>query len=268
VLRGENDLLAPDLYYRLILVDEADRPVARADAGLSCAADKVVEKTATTGVVGEIAYSDDFCSFDNNWPLIVGEGFDLGYHPPCFYHVESSRQHAEVLVMSGSDAISPAAIETDVLIRSTADSAGNFRYGFVVGSADSEYLTLTIQPAREGDSSFVLWCVQPPSETLVANLAGSGELYASHAPPLGSPDGHRGEAGCPDGLGSGRVEVESFENTLSLTAGTDSVTVAIDGENVGDVAVSMPTGDVGFFVQTYHMPLAHLHFDRLTVTSS
>ncbi len=266
VLRGATDLLEPDLYYRFILVDEADHTVARARAGFRCAADEVRDPPSATPVSGEIVYSDDFCSFDKDWPLVVGDGFDIGYHLPCFYHLESSEQHGTVAVVTGSDSMVPITIETDVLIRNTAESNGNFRYGLMTGSAGAGYLVFTVQPAREGDRFFLDWCVQPSVDALVEALERSGERYAGYAPAEGSPDRHAGET-CSDGLASGRAEVESLDkSTLTMRTADDSVTLAIDGEDVGEAPVPMPTGDVGMLVQTYHMPLAHLHFDRLVVT--
>ncbi len=266
VLRGATDLLEPDLYYRFILVDEAEHTVARARAGFRCAADEVRDPPSATPVSGEIVYSDDFCSFDKDWPLVVGDGFDIGYHLPCFYHLESSEQHGTVAVVTGSDSMVPITIETDVLIRNTAESNGNFRYGLMTGSAGAGYLVFTVQPAREGDRFFLDWCVQPSVDALVEALERSGERYAGYTPAEGSPDRHAGES-CSDGLASGRAEVESLENTLTMRAGDDAVTLAIDGEDVGEAPVPMPTGDVGMLVQTYHMPLAHLHFDKLVVTA-
>lgn len=271
VVRGQNLVDQADPYYRFFLADVGDQPVARAEVGFRCAAPEVAEPQEEPVEPISAAYSDDFCNNDRGWTLLAGGGFDIGYHPPCFYHVESNQDHHEVAVMSGSTVSQLTSVETDVLIRNVGDAPGNFRYGLIVGSAQSGYLLFTIQPEQEGDRFLLLWCVEEPSDPIVAQL-GSGERYASSAPANeGDPNRHRGEKCAEDGAVSDRVAVENLERLNTLTIRADDakwVSLTINGAVVGEAPVAMPTGDFGFFVQTYHKDLAHIHFDRLSAFGS
>ncbi len=268
VLRGQNKVFDQDLYYRSVQADRADQPVARAKVGFRCIADTVLEPKAAEAVPADVPYNDEFCNFDNDWPLFAGDGYDIGYHPPCFYHVESNRTHNEVAVMSGAPFSQLRSVETDVVINEIGSEAGNFRYGLVVGSPSSGYLLFTVRPEDEGDRNYFWWCLQEPSDPILAALE-SGRPYASsHYPQERDPNRHRGEP-CSDSVASGRAEVSSLENTLGIAVGdAGSLVMTIDGTEVGQAPVPMPSGDFGFFVQTYHKDLVHMHYDRLTVVGS
>lgn len=260
VLRGTDPALDVDLYYRLYLEDRPEATVARANAGVRCAADEVAEGTAEPAAGGDVVYSDDFVDESAAWPKSDTEGFTVGYHGPDDYHVESSEPHQSVIVLRGG-VFDEVIIETEVSVLKT-EGVGNFRYGLAVGSRDQGLLLLTVQPSAGGNE--LDWCVQMVSEALANTLRASGDAFASFAPG-DTVVGHEGEV-C-SGLAGGTAAVTAEDNTLRVELFPAGATVLLDGAVLESVDVPIAVEEYGFFVQTYHMDRAHIHYGSITVVT-
>lgn len=274
VLRGTDDTVQPDLYYRLAVIDDIERPIGRQFATIRCAADETRALSGLSDV--NAVYSDDFVDFANEWPRPQGtDGFDIGYHAPSYYHVESSDEHRQVLVVDDLEPTGAALVKSNAFIRNASEDPGNFRYGVAVGTREQgEFVTFTVQPEQVGDDLTLHWCLEhlASDDPLVTSLTESGDGYGSYLLPEGSPR-HRAEAPCESGLASGRIDVDQFENTLAMTVDGSDVSLSIDEQRLeitaGELELdqALQLDSAGFFVETFHKDLVHIHFDTIEVSS-
>jgi hypothetical protein len=262
VLRGTDATVQPDAYYRLILADTPEAVVARENAGIRCAA-----TTVEPGSSARAVESDQFTDKSGQWPEQETEDLLIGYHPPDVYHLQASRQHAQIIVTRNPSAAfdGGATIKTEVFTEKTDGVEGNYRYGLAFGSDDDGSLLFTVQPNESEEE--LDWCLEPIPDELRMSVTQSAEGYAAYLPGP-EEDRHDGET-CKRGLDSGSVQIDAVKGPASLTvvSADDAVTVSINDELVGSVESTIELQTYGFFVETFHVGLAHIHYEYLTVTT-
>jgi hypothetical protein len=227
VARGGAFDFQKDMVYRL--EGNPTVPTMYSTAGIRCAA-STVEEVADEVVLLE----DDFTDESSGWP-VMDEGSALsGYHPPDFYHVQSSEPERITTAFFGGD-FANINMETDVFIESTDTDEGNFRYGLVVRRVGNNFYAFTVAPRRSQ------WTVLKASDSGLEVLA-EGEDE--------SIQGFSGET--PD-----RLRVDASGAQLSFF---------INGRLVSQLSdEAYDSGDVGFYVETFDETRAHIHYDLLRV---
>lgn len=262
VLRGTDATVQPDAYFRLMLADTPEAVIARENAGIRCAA-----TTVEPGPSARAVESDQFTDKSGQWPEQETDDLLIGYHPPDVYHLQASRQHAQIIVTRNPSASfdGGATIRTQVKTEKTEGVEGNYRYGIVFGSDEAGSILFTVQP--NGTEGELDWCLEPLPDELRTSIAQSAESYAAYLPGP-EEDRHDGET-CRRGLDSGSMPVDEVEGPASLTVvyGDDTVTVSINDQPVSSVESTIELEGYGFFVETFHVGLAHIHYEYLTVTS-
>ncbi|MFZ0546159.1 MAG: SUMF1/EgtB/PvdO family nonheme iron enzyme [Candidatus Promineifilaceae bacterium] len=225
VLRGGAHDFLKDMAYRLI--GDPEVPTMYTTAGFRCAADKVELTEDDTLLV-----NDDFTNPESGWP-VVDEGSVLsGYHPPDFYHVQSSApNHISTAFFGGS--FEDVTVSSDVFVDSTDTPNGDFRYGLIVRRIENQFYAFTVDPRQHH------W------DVLKGTIEGPVTLA-------------EGEIDTLQGL--------TATDTLRVDASGSSLSFSINGEVVSQIPDSdYRIGDIGFYVETFDETRAHIHYDSLTV---
>jgi hypothetical protein len=183
-----------------------------------------------------VLYEDDFADPASGWPNeLVFDNYYIGYHEPEYYHVEVHAPNARTVVtVPEEQSFGDFVTETEVFVsqENTAPS-GDFRYGLVVRRAGEQYYGFTISPHTK------TWSVLKSSPSGVKLLN------------EGTEDSIQGLEGA---------------NTLRVDAKGPDFTFYINGQLVSRVKdADYASGEVGFFVQTFDSPRAHLHYDSLVI---
>jgi hypothetical protein len=124
-------------------------------------------------------------------------------------------------------------IETAALVDHTANENGDFRYGLALRGSGDQYYAFTISP-HSG-----MWQVlkRQPGEFKVLAEGTSDSIH---------------------GL--------TFLDRLRVDADGPDLTFYLNDQTVAQVAdADYTSGEVGFVVQTFDEPLAHIHYDFLTI---
>jgi hypothetical protein len=165
----------------------------------------------------------------------VFDNYYIGYHEPEFYHVEVHAPNAWTVVAVPEQSFDDFVAEAEVFVsqENTAPS-GNFRYGLVVRRAGEQYYGFRISPHTK------TWSVLKSSPSGVKVLLDEG-----------TEDSIQGLEGA---------------DTLRVDAEGPDFTFYINGRLVSRVKdADYISGEVGFFVQTFDSPRAHLHYDSLVI---
>jgi hypothetical protein len=282
VLRGTTASETPDPFFRLIVDDTPDGDVARARAGVRCAADEVQTGTENGSAGGDEVENDNFENTDGQWPSLPGGGsieddfIKIGYHPPSVYHVEPHAEHTQVVVLRRptDEVTSGVIVTTNAFVESTEEmDAGPdaYRFGLVVGDETGRLLALTIKPNTAAGRYD--WCLGPTSDELEAadrEAVAAGIDYA-RVVPGDEAVRHRGES-CRNGLAQGQLDlVDDFDildpvgMTLSVGGGVANAHVA--GEEVGQIDIDLDPTTYGFFAEAFHMAKAHIHYEDIVATT-
>lgn len=226
LLRGGSFDNRRDLTYRL--AGDPDLPTMQVSAGFRCAADEV-EIVPDEDVIVEDEFSDPQSGWDS-WD----DGSVLyGYHPPDYYHVQASNTDTLSTAYFGGT-FENITMESVVFVDAADTENGTFRYGLMLRRSGDSFYAFTISP-RSGE-----WAVLKNSADGLAVLD-EGEI-----------EGLEGLAG---------------DDTLRVDANGDNFAFSINGRLVSQFSDSdLPSGDIGFLVQTFDETRAHIHFDRLTVS--
>jgi hypothetical protein len=261
MMRGNNDTLQLDPYYRLSVVDTVESTATRSGVRIRCAAPEVEGAPPAT-----VVFADDFTSLANEWPGDEDELFALNYHRPATYHLESRQQHTRgAVIRDTSGTLEDVVINAEVFIvrDRMGEVAGNYRFGVTAGSPETGFLLFTVQP-NETTRDRHDWCVSMMSDRLTTMLVGVDRAW--YQAPL-RPESHEGEF-CSDGLNSGFIDVEDIDDPLVMTirVSADDVVVALNGREEGSADIAIPVDAFGFFTQTYAKNKAHIHFDEVSVT--
>ena len=182
-----------------------------------------------------VLYEDDFANPASGWPNeLVFDNYYIGYHEPEAYHVEVHAPNARTVVAVPEHSFGDFVAETDVYVsqENTAPS-GDFRYGLVIHRTGEQYYGFTISPHTK------TWSVLKSSPAGVKVL----------------------DEGTEDS-----IEGLEGENILRVDAKGPDFTFYINGQLVSRVRdADYVSGEVGFFVQTFDSPRAHLHYDSLVI---
>ena len=265
IVRGNDNTFLLDLYYRLPALDTAESTATGRGARIRCAADEVGETEVISGLPTE-EFADDFAFDGSGWPEDEDELFSLAYHGPDVYHLQSSQPHTRGAVIRDTSGSSERIhVRSTIFIERSrmSEPEGEYRFGITVGSADTGFLLFTVQPDEVTDDRHD-WCLSMMSDQLTAMLG--DENHAWYLPST-SAGRHDGES-CANGISSGSFQVANIDAPLIMTilVSTDDVVVALNDRELETVGLAIPFDAYGFYVQTYHEDLAHIHYDDILVT--
>ena len=182
-----------------------------------------------------VLYQDDFTNPASGWPNeLVFQDYYVGYHEPDFYHVEVHTPNDNAVVAVPGHTFDDFSAETRVQV-SKANTApnGDFRYGLAVRRAGNRYYAFAISPRSK------TWYVLKSGADRQQVLS-QGTQDAIHG--LQSPD------------------------TLRVNAQGPTLTFFVNGQPVSQINdPDYTSGEVGFYVETFDSPKAHIHYDNLII---
>lgn len=242
VLRGGSNDFLKDMAYRL--VGDPNEKTMQASSGFRCAAPKAAGAAATgpavtlapTQLAPGVLYQDDFADPKSGWPVIVENGNTTGYHPQSFYHLEVGKANNTLVALRGNQNLGNVVVETDALVDHLSNPPlpnANFRYGLALRASKENYYAFMIS------SQTKTWTIAKHSASGFEKLA----------------EGNEESIRAGTGL-----------NNLRATLNGSTLKFEINGNVVGQVTdTAYASGDIGFVVETFDEPLAHIHFDTVTV---
>lgn len=181
-------------------------------------------------------YQDDFTDPKSGWPNeLVFQDYYVGYHEPDFYHVEVHTPNDSAIVTVPGRTFDNFSAETRVLV-SAANTApsGDFRYGLVVRRTGNRYYALAISSR---------------TKTWYVLKSGSDKIQV---------------------LGQGTQDsIQGLQaaDTLRVNAQGPLLTFFVNGQLVSQINdQDYVTGGVGFYVETFDSPKAHIHYDSLVIS--
>ena len=183
-----------------------------------------------------VLYQDDFKNSKSGWPdELLFQDYFVGYHEPDFYHVEVHAPNDSAIVTAPGQTFDNFSAETRVQI-SAANTApnGDFRYGLALRRAGNRYYAFAISPRTK------TWYVLKSS---------SGKLQVLGQ---GTQDSIRGL---------------QAQDTLRVNAQGPLLTFFVNGQPVSQINdPDYASGGVGFYVETFDSPKAHIHYDSLIIS--
>jgi len=182
-----------------------------------------------------VLYESDFTELDERWPLV--QEFDnsyYGFHEPEWYHVEVHAPNDYELVTLKGESYEDITTEVDVFAEpSLTEPEGDFRYGLVFRRVGKQWYGFVISPKTQS------WWVLKSSPTGLEVLK-------------------EGEHNSIQGLGA--------KDTLRLDAEGSDFYFHINDQFITQVSDGdYESGEVGFFVETFDSPKAHIHYDFLSI---
>ena len=184
----------------------------------------------------EILYQEDFTNTASGWPNdLLFQDYYVGYHEPEYYHVEVHTPNGSAIVAAPGRTFDNFSAETRVQI-SAANTApsGDFRYGLALRRTGNRYYAFAISPRTK------TWYVLKSS---------SGKLQVLSQ---GTQDSIRGL---------------QAQDTLRVNAQGPLLTFFVNGQPVSQINDPDYTGgSVGFYVETFDSPKAHIHYDNLIIS--
>lgn len=178
-------------------------------------------------------YSEDFTDPGSGWPSVKFDNYFIGYHEPDYYHVDVHVPHDHVEVVLPEHSFTDYTAEAKVF----ADEAntapeGDFRYGLVARRSGKQYYAFTLSPRTR------TWHVLKSSPQGLAVLD----------------------------QGASAAQGVKGEDTLHIDAVGDTLAFTINGQPVSQIKdADYPSGETGFYVETFDAPRAHVHFDSLAI---
>jgi hypothetical protein len=182
----------------------------------------------------DVLYNDRFRDASSGWPSAEFDNFYIGYHEPEFYHVEVHEPNDNTIVVLPGQEFDDITAEVEVFAdeANTAQS-GDFRYGLVLRRSGNQYYAFMISPGTKA------WHVLKSSPTGLEVL----------------------EEGVDDTI-LGLADADM----LRVDANGPIFTFLINGQPVSQIEDATYTaGDLGFIVETFDSPRAHIHYDSLTL---
>ncbi|MCA9918671.1 MAG: SUMF1/EgtB/PvdO family nonheme iron enzyme [Anaerolineales bacterium] len=236
VARGGAFDFFKDMAYRL--QGDPNLPTMISSTGVRCAATEVE-------VVPDdaILLTDEFTNPESGWPELKEDTAWSGYHPPDFYHVEATGENQVATAVFGTDATN-ISLEARMFVDILVSEAGEYRYGLLLRKvSDREFYAFTVAPRS--------------NEWTVLKATDDGlEILDS-----GTTQGLTGGSTVPVQGGS-----SDLADTLRVDASGSSLAFFINGRIITTVTdTSYSHGDIGFYVETFDEPRAHVHYDALTV---
>jgi hypothetical protein len=195
----------------------------------------ITPTTAPDSAQESVLYEDDFADPASGWPNeLVFDNYYIGYHEPEFYHVEVRTANDRAVVAVPEQSFDNFIAEAEVYVsQENTAPRGDFRSGLVVRRAGEQYYGFTISPHTK------TWSVLKSSPSGLEALDEGTE-----------------------------ASIQGLEgaNTLRVDAKGPDFTFYINGRLVSRVKdADYVSGEVGFFVQTFDSPRAHLHYDSLVI---
>ena len=179
-----------------------------------------------------VIFTDDFTDPESGWPSVSEDAVLSGYHPPDYYHVQSSEPNHRSLAFFGGN-LADFTMEADIFVDNTDTDEGDFLYGLVARRQGDDYYAFLLSP-QSGE-----WQVVKQSS------AGSELLATGNEPSV-------------QGLSTiNRLRVDAAGNNLIFHANGRPLVVIDDN--------SYAEGEIGFIVETLDQPLAHIHYDTFTL---
>ena len=183
----------------------------------------------------DVLYHDRFRDISSGWPdEVVFDNYYIGYHEPEFYHVEVHEPNDSAIVVLPGQEFSDVTVEVEVFAdeANTAQS-GDFRYGIALRRSGNQYYAFTVTPGTKA------WHVLRNSPTGLEVLdEGTDETIR------------------------GLEEVD----VLRVDANGSTFTFHVNGQPVSQIEdTTYAAGDLGFIVETFDSPRAHIHYDSLTI---
>ncbi len=191
---------------------------------------------AQPGVTASAAlYHDQFTDPTTGWPKLAFDNYFIGYHEPNHYHVEVHAPNDKAIATIPKQKFDNFAVDVKVLVEpNNTAQTGDFRYGVVFRRSGSNYYVFAIAPRSK------TWYLLKSSPTALTELQkGTSELIQGL-----KTDDH--------------LQVDAHGPTLALR---------INDQPIGQISdSSYITGEVGFLVETFDSPRAHIHFGEITVS--
>ena len=183
----------------------------------------------------DVLYHDDFTNPASGWPEEKFDNYFIGYHEPEYYHVEISSPNYKTTVFEPDNQIySDVTIEVNAFTASSKTAeTGDYIFGPAFRRSGDQYYVFAI--SQRAKKWYVL--KSTPTELLVL-AEGTDE------------DIHNEDEG--DIL---RVDAQGPNFSFSIN---DKLVSQVTDADYAD-------GEVGFYVQTFDVTNAHIHFDDLTV---
>ena len=205
----------------------------------------------TTTVAPGVLLRDNFENPKSGWPTIKDSVYFVGYHAPSWYHVDASAAGVQALSLLGVE-YSDVSIEAHTFVDTTLTTSGRFRYGLVfraTGPISSPPAGIK-GPQRPED--FYAFVIDPRG----------GRWALVHADTLPFRELTGGRIKGLTGLDPTKPD------TLKVTAYGRTLSLFVNGKRVGgyDTRKFHPTGDIGFYVETFDEQRAHVHFADIEVT--
>ena len=177
---------------------------------------------------------DDFVDASSGWPAQDYDNYYIGYHEPEWYHVEVRQPNDYAAVVLQEQIFDDVTVETEVFVEESLSAPeGDFRYGLVLRRSGKQFYAFTISPRTKS------WSVIKSSPTSLAELQ-SGTMESIGAE------------------GRDRLRVDADGSRFTFTVNGQQASQVEDGDYNG--------GELGFFVQTFDSPRAHIHYDSLMVS--
>ncbi len=182
-----------------------------------------------------VILQDDFGDPASGWPEVAEGSVLSGYHPPDYYHVQSSEPN-HVSAAYFDQELMDFSMETNVFVDSTDTETGDFYYGLSVRHQADNFYAFMVSP-RAGH-----WKV-------VKNSAAGQQILAE-----------------------GEIDSLTAENEPDIlrvdAAGADFL-FQINGRIIAHLEDSdYGVGEIGFIVETIDEERAHIHYDSLLVTQA
>ncbi len=196
------------------------------------------EHTHEEAVVdSNVLFHDDFTNPATNWPEDKFDNFFIGYHEPEYYHVEISSPNYKTTVFEPEKKIyEDVTIEVKAFTASSKTAeTGDFSFGPAFRRSGDQYYAFTISQRTKK------WYVLKSTPNALTVLA-EGTDESIHGP--------------------------DEEDVLKVDAQGGGFSFYINDHLVGQVTDSdYASGEIGFFVQTFDVAQAHVHFDDLTISN-
>ena len=213
-------------------------PAPSATAAISSPTEAGVASTATSKpVIDEnILYQDDFTNPATGWTEDQFDNYFVGYHEPEYYHIEISAPNykAPIIVEPEKRIFDDGTIELQVFTNSGKTAPeGDFRYGLVFRRSGDQYYAFTISQRTKK------WYFLKSSPTGLEVLKEGTE---------------------------GSIHDLDVDDVLRVDAQGPNFFFHVNDNLIDQVNDSAyPSGEVGFYVESFDSPNTHIHFNNLVI---
>jgi len=180
-------------------------------------------------------YADDFTDPATGWPEDKFDNYFVGYHEPEYYHIEvTSPNYKTTIFEPAKQSYADFSVDLQVLTAAAKTAAeGDFRYGLVFRRAGDQYYAFTISPR----SKKWFFLKSSPNQLEVVS----------------------------EGTDPGIHEID-VDDVLRVDAQGSQFFLHINDQLVAQVTeAAYPSGEIGFYVESFDSPNTHIHFNDLTI---